>query len=239
MRSVKSCLKKVIGNAKLNYDELHTSIIEIEAVLNSRPLTYLSAVSIGETLTPSHLVIGKRLLSISSINPEKYDQDDDYNCVTKIHRREKYLNSLLQQFRSKWKREYLTSLREQHPHTTKSSNIPDINVGDIVLVMDECKTNRNLWRLSRVESVVKGVDHEIRGATVRLANGNLLSRPLVKLFPLECDTNKDITTTLNETIDSHSYAEPSVPIREGRTTRTAAIVGNARRQLVEDFLEDS
>ena len=239
VRSVKSCLKKVIGNAKLNYDELHTSIIEIEAVLNSRPLTYLSAVSIGETLTPSHLVIGKRLLSISSINPEKYDQDDDYNCVTKIHRREKYLNSLLQQFRSKWKREYLTSLREQHRHTTKSSNIPDINVGDIVLVMDECKTNRNLWRLSRVESVVKGVDHEIRGATVRLANGNLLSRPLVKLFPLECDTNKDITTTLNETIDSHSYAKPSVPIREGRTTRTAAIVGNARRQLVEDFLEDS
>ncbi len=73
----------------------------------------------------------------------------------------------------------------------------------------------NLWLLSCVESVVKGVDHEIRGATVKLGNGNLLLRPLVKLFPLEWDTYKDITTMLNETIDSHSYAEPSVPIREG------------------------
>ena len=37
---VKRCLRKVLGNAKLNLDELSTVILEIECTLNSRPLTY-------------------------------------------------------------------------------------------------------------------------------------------------------------------------------------------------------
>jgi len=38
---VKSCLKKVIGNASLLIDELDTVLLEVEVVLNSRPLTYI------------------------------------------------------------------------------------------------------------------------------------------------------------------------------------------------------
>ena len=39
VRSVKRCLKKTIGKARLTYEELLTIIVEIEGVLNSRPLT--------------------------------------------------------------------------------------------------------------------------------------------------------------------------------------------------------
>ena len=39
----KRCLKKVIGRAKLTCDELLTEITEIEANLNSRPLTYVGS----------------------------------------------------------------------------------------------------------------------------------------------------------------------------------------------------
>ena len=39
--TVKRCLKKIIGKAKLNHDELNTVLIEVESVLNSRPITYL------------------------------------------------------------------------------------------------------------------------------------------------------------------------------------------------------
>ena len=49
--SVKSAIKKCIGNAKLTYNELHTIIIRIEAIMNSRPLTYIDSETINEPLT--------------------------------------------------------------------------------------------------------------------------------------------------------------------------------------------
>ena len=56
VKSTKRCLRKVVGRAKLYYDELSTLLVEIEAVINSRPLTYLSAEDLDEPLTPSHFL---------------------------------------------------------------------------------------------------------------------------------------------------------------------------------------
>ena len=43
VRSSKHCLRKVIGTACLSYDELLTVVTKVEAVLNLRPLTYVSS----------------------------------------------------------------------------------------------------------------------------------------------------------------------------------------------------
>ncbi|XP_028413913.1 uncharacterized protein LOC114536759 [Dendronephthya gigantea] len=52
VRSVKRCLRKVLGNAKLNLDELSTVLVEVEGTLNARPLTenevVIGASSCGE-----------------------------------------------------------------------------------------------------------------------------------------------------------------------------------------------
>ena len=56
IRCVKRCLKKVIKNAKMSYEELLTVVTEVECVLNSRPLTYMSSDDIEEPFTPSHLM---------------------------------------------------------------------------------------------------------------------------------------------------------------------------------------
>jgi hypothetical protein len=62
--TVKRCLRKVLGNAKLTYDELLTTLVEIEGTLNSRPLTYAYAEVGVEVLTPSHPIFGRRLSCI-------------------------------------------------------------------------------------------------------------------------------------------------------------------------------
>ena len=59
VKSTKRCLKKVLKNARLSYDEFPTILIEVEAVLNSRPLAYVEAEGIEEALTPSHLMLGR------------------------------------------------------------------------------------------------------------------------------------------------------------------------------------
>ena len=64
IKSAKRCLKKSVGRASLTYDELSTLVTEIEAVLNSRPLTYVSTDDLEEPLTPSHLLLGYRVLSL-------------------------------------------------------------------------------------------------------------------------------------------------------------------------------
>ena len=62
VKLTKKCLKKIAGNAKLSYEEMETLLIEIEGVLNSRPLTYCYDELDEPPLTPSSLVIGRRLL---------------------------------------------------------------------------------------------------------------------------------------------------------------------------------
>ena len=42
IRVVKECLRKSLGKAKLTYEELETSLLEVEMVINSRPLTYIN-----------------------------------------------------------------------------------------------------------------------------------------------------------------------------------------------------
>ena len=61
VRSVKSTLKKVLGKAIVTFEELQTILCEIEEVLNSRPLVYVSEDDLHESLTPFHLMYGRHI----------------------------------------------------------------------------------------------------------------------------------------------------------------------------------
>ena len=68
--STKRCLKKVLGSSRLTYKEMLTILVEVEGVLNSRPLNYVYSEDIDETLILSHLLLGRRLLSKPEVSED-------------------------------------------------------------------------------------------------------------------------------------------------------------------------
>jgi len=115
----KMTLKKVLRRTFISLPGLQTVVTEIEAVLNDRPITYASSdVSDPEPLTPAHLLYGHQLVPLPYQSREETD-DPNFGETTGSALRTGFARhaQLLQHFQQRWKREYLTSLREQHRTT--------------------------------------------------------------------------------------------------------------------------
>jgi len=177
VRSVKRCLRKTIGRGRLTLDELQTALAEVEMIVNSRPLSYVSMDSIQEPITPSHSITGRRLMSLPGgpYNSELSEYVDVLN--SDISKRMIHLNSVLEDFWRRWKKEYLLELQESHRHTKhppKESYCSKIAVGDMVLVHEDSKP-RGFWKLAKVESLITGTDGQTQGAVIKVASSE--SRP--------------------------------------------------------------
>ena len=202
---LKRLLKKTMRAATLTYEELETVLVQVEGVMNSRPLTYVGD-DIAESLTPMHLSLGRSLRSIAPA-----DANDNLDKV-KCGRRYRYLQTLVNQFWLRFKQEYLTQLRERE--TVRQGSPPNMSVGDVVLIK-EAKMPRCSWRLARITRLIATADGVNRGASLRLANGSTLNRPINLLYPLELGADD---------------ALPAVqPTR--RSTRRAAATGELVRRL--------
>ena len=127
------------------YEDLLTSVVEVEMTLNSRPLSY---VDVEEPLTPSHLLCGYRVLSL----PDLMSNEDENNygaSVTSgdLTRRIKHLSKTLNDYCRRWRIEYLLELREAHRHLRDPKGVDDpIAAGDVVIVHDD-NLPRGLWKL--------------------------------------------------------------------------------------------
>ena len=119
----------------MNYEELLTVMTEVEAVLNSRPLNYVYSEDIETHITPSHLVMGKRLLTSRDATVGESDKVDLRSDLT---RRAKFLQHLSFHFWNRLRREYLLSLRENYKGVLKCTRGSEtIHEGDIVVVHDD------------------------------------------------------------------------------------------------------
>ena len=97
--------------------ELNTILIEVKAVLNSRPLTYPYVdINNASPLTPSHFLCGHRLLTLPDTTVSNKELDPDY-IPTDISTKEltkgaKCHEIVIQAFWTRWQKEYLASLHE-------------------------------------------------------------------------------------------------------------------------------
>ena len=151
----KTVIKKVLGRARINLIALQTLVTEIEAVLNDRPLTYVSSdVNDIEPLTPAHLIYGRRIISLPYPHVDEDEIEDPDFINDSEARRAKSQALRLKHFESRWRKEYLTSLREFHKNTGK--NEQSVRVGDVVLIHSE--KARLLWHMAVIESLIRGKD---------------------------------------------------------------------------------
>ena len=178
----KQAIKKTLGRAFVTLKQLETIVTEIEAMLNDRPLTYVSPdLSDPEPLTPSHLLYGRRIRQVPHVL-EKPEEVEDPTYVSGVNMREKVNkhSAVIEKFWNRWKTEYLTSLREFNRISGHNKEV--IKVGDVVIVHDE--KPRMQWRLAVVEGLIKGGDNLTRAAHIRIGNYRT-TRPIVKLYLLE------------------------------------------------------
>ena len=89
---------------------------------------------------------------------------------------------LIDDFWVRFSKEYLTTLHRRKKWT---KTVPNLYVGQMVLVMDEMLP-RDQWRIAVVDSV-QGDGQHVRSAVVRTAAGKKIERHCTKLVGLEMD----------------------------------------------------
>ena len=182
VRSVKTCLRKVLGKSCLKYEEIETILIEVEAVVNSRPITFTHTSSEEPVpLTPSHFLIGQRLTALPSAgNVTAAAPNTDQR---QLNKRWKYRQRLINTYWTRWKKEYLLELRSAHC-SSHVKRCTELKLGDVILV-NEDKLPKHLWKMGRIKEVYIGRDGKVRSCLVMLPSRNLIRRPVQLLYPLE------------------------------------------------------
>ena len=173
VKSFKRHLRVVIGEARLTLEEMTTVLAQIEACLNSRPLTPLPEASDGiDALTPGYFLIGRPLEAL----PEGTRMPQSVSLVKRWY----LCQSIVQHFWQRWSKEYLCHLQRYAKWNTPSSNL---KVGDIVCLRGEPITAPTQWILARVREIHPGPDGKVQVVTVQTSRG-IYRRPVVKVVPL-------------------------------------------------------
>ncbi|XP_054720755.1 uncharacterized protein LOC129230381 [Uloborus diversus] len=164
----------------------------METVINARPLTYLSKDPQDLVpLTTSVFIQDIRTLGVPDL---------DHLDTTILSRRLRYQQQLRNEFRRRFRDEYL-GLLVQLPVRNKHL-IREIKVGDIVIV--KCENRKRLdWPLGRVIDLFPGQDDFVGVVKLKTEKGEL-TRPVQKLCPMEIAYDDELVkgnkATLKKTV---------------------------------------
>jgi len=171
-----------LSDYRLTFEELTTVFWQVEACLNSRPLTPLSSDPNDlDVLTSGHFLIGRPLVAL----PEKDVTSINQNRLS----RWQLIQKIQQQFWRRWSSEYLTRLQQRPKWSSQRTNI---QINDLVLVKDNLPTQQ--WKLGRVIEIHPGPDKIVRVVTLKTVDG-VYKRPITKICHLP------IVNTPNDTND--------------------------------------
>ncbi|GBM82471.1 hypothetical protein AVEN_227005-1 [Araneus ventricosus] len=126
VKSFKHHLHRTLTNCKITIEEFETIVIQIEGILNPRPLIPLSDnINEYEVLTPGHFIIGRPITAMPE--PEILDISD--NRLS----RWQYTTKCVQTIWKRWKTDYLNHLQQRNKWQFKKDNV---RVGCLVLLKE-------------------------------------------------------------------------------------------------------
>lgn len=163
--TVKSILYMILKSKAPREETLRSALIEVENLVNSRPLCYTSEdVNNPSVITPNMLLRNSNR-TVSSL-PSQFDCRKQWTIS----------QAIAEEFWSKWLKAYLPTISLRRKWY--SENDP-IRVGQLVLIIDE-NTKRGDWRRAIVTKTLPSSDGRIRAAEVKTAKG-VYVRPVSKL----------------------------------------------------------
>lgn len=173
VKSVKTVLTTLMnqhGN-RLDDELLATLLTEVEAVVNSRPLTYIG----DPECTPLSPAMILTLKSKTVYPPPGKFVHEDLYC----RKRWRTVQHLANQFWIKWRSAVIPLMQLRSKWT---NTVDELQVDDIVLMMDDAP--RCKWPFARVIDTERSEDGLIRKVPVRSRNGSTYQRPIHKLVLL-------------------------------------------------------
>ena len=177
VKAFKHHYKRVARDTLFTFEEFNTLATEIEAILNSRPLTPISNdPNDFQSLTPGHFLINDSITSI----PEPSLIDIPTNRLSVWQ----HITKIKQDFWNRWSMEYLNELNIRHKWADGNHNIKE---GSLVILKEKNQPPMH-WSLGRVVASYPGDDGIIRCVTVRTIDGEF-KRSVKLLAPLPIDNN--------------------------------------------------
>ena len=190
----KSAISRVVGRARLDYQEFITLVCELNGMLNSRPISYVyDTVGEEEPITPSRLWCGKNITMFPPFYEARIEGRDPQICSKRL----KYLDKVLTHFWKRFSTQYISSLSERHLARNLPRDGRQPKVGEVVLVKNDMLP-RGRWKIARVSKLTPGPDGVVRRVELKLPPSDKknspdeLNRPPRLLVPLECEVDREV-----------------------------------------------
>nr|XP_055027021.1 uncharacterized protein LOC129416681 [Misgurnus anguillicaudatus] len=182
VKSIKTALRTSLGSQSVPEEVLTTVLVEIEGILNSRPLGYVSSdVADIDPVTPNSLLMGR----LSSALPQVVYPESEILS----RKRWRHSQILIENFWKCFIRYYLPDLQQRQKWQKESENL---QTDEVMMIVDQ-QSPRALWQVGTVTKVLPGQDGRVRSAIVKVKDKSY-TRPvarLIKLPALPTNGNKD------------------------------------------------
>ena len=168
---MKRAVRRSLGRKSLTRSELQTTLHEVEACVNSRPLTFCGdCLDTPNPLTPSHFLVGRPAGFQVEISRDFLDNPEVVLAVD-LGAKEAVRCSRLDEFWKFWSDDYLRNL----PPVAKGfESRCNLQIGSVVLIRED-HTPRLCWPMGVVEQLFPGRDGIVCSVSVKTKDCMILN----------------------------------------------------------------